>query len=156
MALVAARLGQFQRLLKTRVILILHFTRPHAITYTNARRFYSSMGNRLAVKGLTTSKVMSPLTTSKTFPINALTAVGALMTLIDFTLSNARRFYSSMGNRLAVKGSTASNTMSPLSTLLFLVSFCFQLSFSSPPTSRITSYTVRYQTATNSYRSINI
>ena len=36
--------------------------------------------------------------------INALTAVGALMTLIDFTLSNARRFYSSMGNLLAVKG----------------------------------------------------
>jgi len=35
---------------------------------------------------------------------NALTAVGALMTLIDFTLSNARRFYSSMGNPLAVKG----------------------------------------------------
>ena len=26
------------------------------------------------------------------------------MTLIDFTLSNARRFYSSMGNPLAVKG----------------------------------------------------
>ena len=26
------------------------------------------------------------------------------MTLIDFTLSNARQFYSSMGNRLAVKG----------------------------------------------------
>ena len=102
-ALVAARLGQFQRLLKTQVILILNFTRPHGITYTNARRFYSSMGNRLAVKG-----------------------------------------------------STTSNTMSPLSTLLFLVSFCFQLSFSSPPTSRITSYTVHYQTATNSYRSINI
>ena len=36
--------------------------------------------------------------------LNALTAVGALMTLIDFTLSNARRFYSSMGNPLAVKG----------------------------------------------------
>ena len=36
--------------------------------------------------------------------LNALTAVGALMTLIDFTLSNARRFYSSMGNHLAVKG----------------------------------------------------
>ena len=82
-------------------------------------------------------------------PINALTAVGALMTLLDFTLSNARRFYSSMGNCLAVKGSTTSNAMSPLSTLLFLVSFCFQLSFSSPPTSRITSYTVHYQTATN-------
>jgi len=36
--------------------------------------------------------------------INALTAVGALVTLIDFTLSNARRFYSSVGNPLAVKG----------------------------------------------------
>ena len=33
-ALVAARLGQFQQLPKTRVILILNFTRPHAITYT--------------------------------------------------------------------------------------------------------------------------
>ena len=29
-----ARLGQFRQLLKTRVILILNFTRPHAITYT--------------------------------------------------------------------------------------------------------------------------
>ena len=35
---------------------------------------------------------------------NALTAVGALIALIDFTLSNARRFYSSMGNPLAGKG----------------------------------------------------
>ena len=34
-ALVAARLGQFQQPLRTRVILILNFTRPHAITYTN-------------------------------------------------------------------------------------------------------------------------
>ena len=34
-ALVAARLGQF---LKTRVILILNFTRPHAITHTNIDR----------------------------------------------------------------------------------------------------------------------
>ena len=34
-ALVTARLGQFQQLPKTRVILILNFTRPHAITYTN-------------------------------------------------------------------------------------------------------------------------
>ena len=33
-ALVAARLGKFQQLLKTRVILILNFTRPHTITYT--------------------------------------------------------------------------------------------------------------------------
>ena len=36
--------------------------------------------------------------------LNALTAVGALMTLADFNLSNARRFYWSMGNLLAVKG----------------------------------------------------
>ena len=36
--------------------------------------------------------------------LNALTAVGALMTLLDFTLSNVRRFYLSMGNPLAVKG----------------------------------------------------
>ena len=40
-------------------------------TLSNARRFYSSIGNPLAVKGLTTSKT------------NALTAVGALMTLDD-------------------------------------------------------------------------
>ena len=33
--LVAAWLGQFQQILKTRVILIFNFTRPHAITYTN-------------------------------------------------------------------------------------------------------------------------
>ena len=30
--------------------------------------------------------------------VNPLTAVGALRTLMDFILSNARRFYSSMGN----------------------------------------------------------
>ena len=33
--LVATWLGQFQQLLKTRAILILNFTRPHAINYTN-------------------------------------------------------------------------------------------------------------------------
>ena len=42
--------------------------------------------------------------------INALTAVGALVTLRDFTLSNARRFYSSMGNPLAGKGLTTDFT----------------------------------------------
>ena len=44
------------------------------------------------------------------FYFNALMAVGALLTLslIDFTLSNARRFYSSMENPLAVKGLTTS------------------------------------------------
>ena len=31
-------------------------------------------------------------------PVNPSVSVSALMTLIDFTLSNARRFYSSMGN----------------------------------------------------------
>ena len=36
MTLVATRLGQFQQLLKTRMILILNFTRPHANAYTNA------------------------------------------------------------------------------------------------------------------------
>ena len=61
---------------------------------SNVRRFYPSMGNPLALKGLTTSKNL---------PVNA---VGALMTLRDFTLSNARRFYSSMVNPLAVTGLT--------------------------------------------------
>ena len=36
--------------------------------------------------------------------INA--AVGAFMILLDFSLSNVRRFYPSMGNPLAVKGLT--------------------------------------------------
>ena len=36
---VVARLGQFQQLLKTLVILILNFTPPHAITYTNSIKF---------------------------------------------------------------------------------------------------------------------
>ena len=35
---------------------------------------------------------------------NPLTAEWALRALIDFTLSNTRRFYSSMGNPLAMKG----------------------------------------------------
>ena len=33
--LFVARLGQFQQLLKTHVILILNFSRPHAITFSN-------------------------------------------------------------------------------------------------------------------------
>ena len=36
---VVARLGQFQQLLKRLVILILNFTPPHAITYTNSIKF---------------------------------------------------------------------------------------------------------------------
>ena len=37
-------------------------------------------------------------------PINPLTSEWVLRALIDFTLSNARRFYSSMGNLLDGKG----------------------------------------------------
>jgi len=44
------------------------------------------------------------LTTSKTVPINPSTAEWALRALIDFTLANARRFYSSVGNPLDGKG----------------------------------------------------
>ena len=47
-------------------------------------------------------------------PVNPLTAEWALRALIDFTLSNARWFYSSMGNPLDGKGLTTSKTMSPL------------------------------------------
>jgi len=36
--------------------------------------------------------------------LNPLRSVGALITLIDFTLSNARRFYSSMGNPSDMRG----------------------------------------------------
>jgi len=42
---------------------------------------------------------------------NPLTAEWALKALIDFTLSNARRFYSSMGNPLDGKGLTTSKTV---------------------------------------------
>ena len=43
--------------------------------------------------------------------INPLTAEWALRALIDFTLSNARRFYSSMGNPLTGKGLRALKTL---------------------------------------------
>ena len=46
----------------------------------------------------------SSLLQMKCTAVNALTAVGALRALIDFTLSNARRFYSSMEITLEVKG----------------------------------------------------
>ena len=49
---------------------------------------------------------------------NAFTAVGALKTLIDFILSNTRRFYSSMGNSLAVKGLNFMITLSILYVFL--------------------------------------
>ena len=50
--------------------------------------------------------------------INPLTAEWVLRALIDFTLSNARRFYLSMGNPLHGKGLTTSKTMSPLNIYL--------------------------------------
>ena len=56
-------------------------------TLSNARWFYSSMGNTLARKGLINSV--------KSYdPVNPLTAEWALRALIDFTLSNVKRFYS--------------------------------------------------------------
>ena len=64
---------------------------------SNARRFYSSMGNPSDTEGLTTPKAMSPLTPQ---PVS----VSALMTLTDFALSNARQFYSSMGNPSDTEG----------------------------------------------------
>ena len=83
-------------------------TTPIDFTLSNARRFYSAMGNPLAVQGLTTSKTTSPAIN------NVLTAVRGRTKPIDFTLSNARRFYWSMGNHLAVKGLTTSKTTAPL------------------------------------------
>ena len=59
---------------------------------SNARRFYSSKGNPLGVKGLKKTISLNPFTPKSDF--------------IDFTLSNARRFYSSKGNPLGVKGLT--------------------------------------------------
>ena len=46
------------------------------------------------------------------------------MTPIDFTLSNARRFYSSMGNPSDMKGLTTSKTMSPLMKMLLELNRC--------------------------------
>ena len=43
----------------------------------------------------------------------ALNPFSAKDVLIDFTLSNARRFYSSKGNPLALKGLTAQTTQNP-------------------------------------------
>ena len=56
-------------------------------------------------------------TRSNNVNINALTAVGALIALIDFTLCNARRFYLSMGNPLAGKGLTTLKTYVPINAL---------------------------------------
>ena len=65
------------------------------LSLSNARRFYSSMGNLLDGKGLTAKNYV---------PFNALPNEWVLKAFIDLTLSNARRFYSSMGNLLDGKG----------------------------------------------------
>ena len=54
------------------------------------------MGNPLDGKGFNNVK--------NYVPINPLTAEWVLRALIDFTMSNARRFYSSMGNPFDGKG----------------------------------------------------
>ena len=59
-------------------------------TLSNTRRFSTSQGDPLGVKGL-----------KKTISLNPFTPKSDL---IDFTLSNARRFYSSQGDPLGVKG----------------------------------------------------
>ena len=58
-------------------------------TLSNARRFYSSKGDPLGVKGLKTIS-LNPFKPKRD--------------LIDFTLSNARRYNSSKGDPLGVKG----------------------------------------------------
>ena len=47
-------------------------------------------------------------------------SIGALMTLIDSTLSNARRFYSSMGNPLDIKGLKGEAVEEPLSRAVYV------------------------------------
>ena len=51
-------------------------------------------------------------------PINPFTAIRAHRALRDFTLSNARRIYSSMGNPMAVRGLSISG---PFFTQTFVI-----------------------------------
>ena len=68
------------------------------------------------------------------------------MTFIDFTLSNARRFYSSMGNPLAVKGLRSIYTHLSCSTNQELVEEAFlptlQTLFSAPVSSPLASVNI--------------
>ena len=59
-------------------------------TLSKARRFYSSKGDPLGVKGLKKTVSLNPFTPKSD--------------VIDFTLSNARQFYLSKGDPLGVKG----------------------------------------------------
>ena len=84
---------------------------PGDFTLSNARRFYSSMENPLGVKGLTTSSPKTYVPINPLIPNSAKWHLEILLCLTpgDFTLSNARRFYSSMENPLGVKGLTTSS-----------------------------------------------
>ena len=93
-------------------------------------------------------------------PFNPLTAEWALRVLTDFTLSDARRFYSSMGNPLDGKGlNFTQDKMQPREQIQLQKHFiyCRQLFFrtnqrylhlshhySHPPFARITIHTNRY------------
>ena len=62
--------------------------------------------------------------------LNPSVSISALMTLIDFTLSNTRQFYTSMGNPSATEG--LNSTFRPLN-ITKLYRFHSQLSGSLPP-----------------------
>ena len=72
---------------------------------------FSGTRNQNGIIVMSTSIPLIPLGIDKKHSfhvINPLTAEWVLMALIDFTLSNARRFYSSKGNPLDEKGLTTS------------------------------------------------
>ena len=78
--------------------LSIHYKDPLTdFTLSNARRFYSSKGDPLVVKGLKTI-FFNPFTTKTHLKILL------CLTPDDLTLSDARRFYSSKGDPLVVKG----------------------------------------------------
>ena len=64
----------------------------------------SRLLRRRPIFGLKSSVIIHQTWTAVLPPFNPLTAEWALRALIDFTQSNARRFYSSMGNPLDGKG----------------------------------------------------
>ena len=78
---------------------------------------YHIRGNEMNCVG--SSEYMTVFTSfTRASFLNPLTAEWALRAHIDFTLSNARWFYSSMGNPLAGKGLTAPLTCGRISNLV--------------------------------------
>ena len=70
-------------------------------------------------------------------PLNPSVSVSALMTLRDFTLSNARRFYSSMGNPTDTEGLNLcrfshqhGNNSVELSIIIIIINRYFKTKFS--------------------------